>query len=60
MYFFSEIGELVNLDTLNVAGNHLEYLPNEIGKLQKLQKLELYNNTLKRLPICKLKYYNFQ
>jgi Leucine-rich repeat (LRR) protein len=45
-----EIGRLVNLQELSLAGNDLQTLPPEIGKLTNLQVLVLDKNKIKRLP----------
>lgn len=46
----SELGELVTLQTLNVAHNKLVLLPNEISRLTSLTRLELSHNRLTDLP----------
>lgn len=46
----SEVGNLINLEKLNLSDNHLTYLPCEIGKLTKLIYFELYGNNLTSLP----------
>ena len=45
-----EIGNLVNLQFLNLSGNQLTSLPPEIGNLVNLQRLELGKNQLASLP----------
>ena len=45
-----EIGELSNLQTLNLAYNNLTSLPPEVGKLLNLQVLSLSRNSLTELP----------
>ena len=52
-----EIGELKNLQILNLSSNNLTSLPKEIGKLKNLTKLNLSFNSLISLPkeIGKLK-----
>ena len=46
-----EIGNLVNLQQLNLTTNQLTSLPVEIGKLVNLQSLILVNNKLTSLPV---------
>ena len=47
-----EIGQLQNLQTLNLSLYSLTHLPPEIGQLQNLQTLELYHNReLAHLPV---------
>ena len=52
-----QIGQLVNLQTLDLHNNHLSTLPEQIGQLASLQSLYLDGNQLERLPrsIGKLK-----
>ena len=45
-----EIGQLQQLEVLELRGNQLSALPPEIGNLQQLQRLLLENNKLKTLP----------
>ena len=46
----AEIGQLTNLQTLNLWGNGLSEVPAEIGQLTKLRKLNLANNQLSEVP----------
>ena len=46
----SEVGQLVNLQTLDLADNQLTTLPPEIGQLVNLQSLILQHNQLTTLP----------
>jgi internalin A len=46
----AEIGQLANLQTLNLYGNQLTSLPKSIGQLANLQKLDLSDNQLASLP----------
>jgi internalin A len=46
----SEIGQLINLEKLNLRYNQLTSLPREIGKLTNLNFLYLYGNKLVSLP----------
>lgn len=45
-----EIGQLTELEHLNLSSNDLIELPSEIGQLKKLKYLELPFNNLKELP----------
>ncbi|MDZ8083251.1 MAG: COR domain-containing protein, partial [Nostoc sp. DcaGUA01] len=45
-----EIGQLTNLQTLNLRRNQLSSLPGEIGQLTNLQTLNLSGNQLSSLP----------
>ena len=45
-----EIGQLTNLQQLNLSYNRLTRLPPEIGQLTNLQELDLSNNPLTSLP----------
>ncbi|MFN6495574.1 MAG: COR domain-containing protein [Nostoc sp. DedQUE01] len=45
-----EIGQLTNLQTLNLSSNQLSSLPAEIGRLTNLQSLYLSSNKLSSLP----------
>jgi len=45
-----KIGELQNLEWLDLHYNKLTHLPSEIGKLQNLKSLTLFNNSLIKLP----------
>ncbi|HEX9991123.1 MAG TPA: COR domain-containing protein [Chloroflexia bacterium] len=45
-----EIGQLTNLQTLNLSSNQLTQLPREIGQLTNLQNLRLNGNQLSQLP----------
>jgi len=49
-YLPPEIGQLHQLQLLNLEKNELSSLPAEIGQLQQLQKLFLGKNQLKSLP----------
>jgi internalin A len=46
----SEIGQLSNLETLNLSDNSLRSVPTEIGLLENLRLLSLDNNQLQHLP----------
>ncbi|WP_420920192.1 leucine-rich repeat domain-containing protein, partial [Leptospira santarosai] len=46
----NEIGQLENLQYLNLENNQLKTLPNEIGRLQNLKVLNLGGNQLVTLP----------
>ena len=46
----SAIGELKNLEVLDLGGNYLKILPPEICKLTKLRELSLQRNGLAELP----------
>ena len=50
-----EIGNLINLQYLDLVNNQLNSLPVEIGNLINLQYLDLDNNQLNSLPIELLK-----
>ncbi len=52
------IGELKNLEELNLSENRINRLPDGISKLSKLKKLFLSSNNLKSLPISLLKIKN--
>ena len=54
----TEIGKLVNLQTLDLSNNQLMIMPAEIGKLVNLQCLYLFNNQLSSLPAEILKIKN--
>lgn len=45
-----QIGNLVNLFSIAMAGNSIQTLPDEIGSLSKLQKIYMQNNKLTSLP----------
>ena len=45
-----EIGQLNNLEYLDIDNNRLENLPPEIGQLNNLQILRINNNHLESLP----------
>jgi internalin A len=45
-----EIGDLTNLEILDLTCNQLNYLPNSIGKLKNLTSLHLWHNKLITLP----------
>ena len=45
------VGNLVNVETINMSKNNLETVPASIGKLQKLKKLNFSGNPIKTLPI---------
>ncbi|MFB2922126.1 ADP-ribosylation family protein [Aerosakkonema funiforme] len=51
-----EIGELTQLESLNLNYNNLKDLPEELGRLSNLQELYLVGNYLDRIPdaICNL------
>jgi Leucine-rich repeat (LRR) protein len=44
------IGQLVNLETLNCSGNHIEIVPDSIGSLTSLKLLSLSSNQIAVLP----------
>ena len=46
----SEIGELINLEELSLAGNDLTNLPRGIKRLLKLKQLDLSHNSFKIFP----------
>ena len=46
----AEIGELTELEHLNLSYNEIEYLPSEIGKLINLKTLLLLKNNIKVIP----------
>lgn len=46
----AEVGELTDLETLNLSGNELTVLPPEIGQLTRLKSLLLNGNRLTVLP----------
>jgi Leucine-rich repeat (LRR) protein len=45
-----EIGELINLRTLQLRDNHLKKVPPEIGRMTNLQELNLSGNQLNEIP----------
>ena len=45
-----EIGQLINLQELNLYANHLTSIPSELGQLVNLQRLTLSCNKLKSIP----------
>ncbi|XP_058185232.1 disease resistance protein RPV1-like [Rhododendron vialii] len=49
-YLPNEIGNLISLQTLKLAGNNLSTLPDTIGKLSCLKDLSVDNNKLSHLP----------
>jgi len=49
-YLPSEIGQLANLQSLNLNGTQISSLPPEIGLLTNLQSLNLYGTQLSSLP----------
>ena len=44
------IGQLQNLEVLNIDNNKLEYLPESIGNLKNLEHFGLIGNCLTQLP----------
>ncbi|MBP6732823.1 MAG: leucine-rich repeat domain-containing protein [Chitinophagales bacterium] len=55
-----EIGELVNLTSLDLKFNQLELLPSSISNLRNLRKLHLSNNNFKVFPEAILGLENLQ
>ncbi|TPN82395.1 leucine-rich repeat domain-containing protein [Aquimarina algicola] len=47
----AEIGNLSNLESLNVRSNNLGGIPREIGNLKNLKILELGNNSIATIPV---------
>jgi Leucine-rich repeat (LRR) protein len=47
-----EIGQLVQLKSLNLAYNKLKKLPESLGNLAHLQQLDLGTNLLKEIPVA--------
>ncbi len=45
-----EVGELLQIEVLDISNNTLAVLPNFIGKLKKLKKLVANNNWIESLP----------
>ena len=45
-----EIGQLQNLQYINLSHNEIKEIPKEIGYLRKLETLYLYNNEIKEIP----------
>ena len=50
MFNYKEIGQLQNLQELNLDDNQISEIPKEMGQLQNLQSLHLYNNQIKEIP----------
>lgn len=46
----SEVGQLTNLNILNLASNRLQSLPKTLIRLRNLRSLSLHNNRLATLP----------
>jgi len=44
------MGQLTQLESLNLSGNHLRSLPESMGQLTQLQSLDLSGNQLRSLP----------
>ena len=55
-----EIGNLINLTSLNLSNNKLINLPSETNKLSKLQSLNLYHNRFHKFPAEVTKLSNLQ
>jgi Leucine-rich repeat (LRR) protein len=49
------IGNLIDLQTLNLSSNKIESLPDSIGNLINLKNLYLFNNKFSSLPTSILK-----
>src|SRR5437868_5687696 len=46
----TELGQLNNLQYLNIFNNKLQSIPIELGQLNNLQDLNIYNNQLQSIP----------
>eukprot|EP00889_Picochlorum_renovo_P000273 jgi/Picre1/27303/NNA_000272.t1 len=46
----SRVGNLANLREINVSGNVIERIPEEIGRLRRLETLDIHNNCIRELP----------
>ncbi|KAI8113653.1 hypothetical protein M9435_003648 [Picochlorum sp. BPE23] len=44
------VGNLANLREINVSGNLIERIPEEIGRLRSLETLDIHNNCIRELP----------
>lgn len=55
-----ELGQLSNLQVLNLSGNQLISLPAELGQLDKLRVFDLTNNHLSSVPIALGQLSNLQ
>lgn len=56
----SELGQLQNLNKLNLNCNHLTYIPIELCQLSNLRQLYLCDNQLTHIPIEINQLYNLQ
>jgi len=47
-YLFNELGKLTNLRKLDLSGNNLQGLPNDLSQFKKLSELILEDNVLEQ------------